>query len=136
LRQIEQAGIDLPELKRFIERVGSGGKDQRRMTQELWDEQIALGARHGVLTMATDWSGSAEAVESFFERVAPGKLAEAESQVGTSKIRTGRWVAQETDCPSEIDDLYRQIADFLGGETDGGTSLAEGPSQPGGTLRT
>jgi energy-coupling factor transporter ATP-binding protein EcfA2 len=116
-RQIEQARIDLPELKQFTERVGNGGKDQRRMTQELWDEQVALGARHGVLTLVTSWSGDAEAVESFFERVVPGKLAEAKAQVGTSKIRKGRWVAHETECPPEIDDLYRRITGFLGGET-------------------
>ena len=40
-RQFEQAGVDLPELKRFAQRTADGGKDERRMTQELWDEQGA-----------------------------------------------------------------------------------------------
>jgi predicted ATPase len=127
-RQIEGAGVELSELKHFTERLGAGGKYQRRMTQELWTEQVTLGARHGVFTLATSWTGSGEALESFFERVAPGKLAEAETQVGGSKIRKGRWVAQETDCPSEVDDLYRQVVAALNRVPKGDSIPSESPS--------
>jgi energy-coupling factor transporter ATP-binding protein EcfA2 len=134
-RQIEQAGIDVPELKSFTQRVSQGGNAQRVMTKELWDEQLELGAQHGILTLAANWSGSGEAIEDFFERVAPGKLAEAETDVGKrSKIRKGRWVAQETECPTEIDDLYYRIVDTLHRNANGGENPAKGLSQPGGNL--
>ena len=133
-RQIEQAGVDLPELKRFIEHAASGGKDQRCMTEALWDEQVALGARHGVFTLTTSWTGSAEAVEGFIEGAAPGKLAEAETEVGKSKIRKGRWDAQQTDCPPEVDDLYRQIVAALDRGFIDAPSSGESPSQPTGTV--
>jgi predicted ATPase len=133
-RQIDQAGIDLPDLKGFIDRAGRGGKDQRLMTQEIWDEQVALGVCHGVFTLTTSWTGSEEAVESFIEGAAPGKLAEAEAEVGKSKIRKGRWVAQETDCPSEVDGLYRQIITVLDRRLKYGPTSAESPSQADGTV--
>jgi len=133
-RQIEQAGVGLPELKRFTERVGSGGKDLRLMTQALWDEQVTLGACHGVYTLTAGWTGNGEGLEAFIEGAAPGKLAEAETGVGKSKIRKGRWVAQQTDCPPEVDDLYRQIITALRLETDGPQAPGESPSQPDGTV--
>jgi hypothetical protein len=133
-RQIEQAGIDFPELKGFTQRTGNGGKDQRRMTQASWEEQVDLGARHGVFTLTTKWKGSAEAVESFIEGAAPGKLAEAETEVGKSKIRKGRWVAQQTDCPVEVDDLYRQIVATLDRALIDAPSPGESPSPPDGTV--
>jgi hypothetical protein len=133
-RQIEQAGVDFPELKGFTQRTGNGGKDQRRMTQALWDEQVDLGVRHGVFTLATSWTGSAEAVEGFIEGAAPGKLAEAKAEVGESKIRKGRWVAQQTDCAAEIDDLYRKIIATLDRALVDAPSSRESPSQPDGTV--
>jgi len=133
-RQIEQAGIDCPELKGFTQRTGNGGKDQRSMAQALWDEQVDLGVRHGVFTLATSWTGSAEAVEAFIESAAPGKLAEARAEVGGSKIRKGRWVAQQTDCPSEVDDLYCQIVDALDRALVDAPSSRESPTQPDGTV--
>jgi hypothetical protein len=133
-RQIEQAGVDCPELKGFTQRTGNGGKDQRRMTQALWDEQVDLGVGYGVFTLATSWTGSAEAVEGFIEGAAPGKLAEAKAEVGESKIRKGRWVAQQTDCPAEIDDLYRKIIATLDRALVDAPSSRESPSQPDGTV--
>ena len=133
-RQIEQAGIDFPELKQFTDRAGGGGKDTRRMTQALWDEQVDLGARHGVLTLATSWTGSGEAVEGFIEGAAPGKLAEAKAEVGDSKIRKGRWVAQQTDCPLEVGDLYRQIVAALDRGLIDALASGSSPSQPDGTV--
>jgi predicted ATPase len=133
-RQIEQAGIDFPELRRFTQRAGNGGKDQRCMTEALWDEQVALGARHGVFTLTTSWTGSGEAVEGFIEGAAPGKLTEAKTEVGESKIRKGRWVAQQTDCPAEVDDLYRQIVAALDRGFIDAPSSGESPSQPTGTV--
>jgi hypothetical protein len=133
-RQIEQAGIDIPELKQFIGHASKGGKQTRCMTQALWDKQVDLGTRHGVFTLTTSWTGDAEGFEGFIEGAAPGKLAEARAEVGSSKIRKGRWVAQQTDCPEEVDDLYRQIVvaidrGFIDAPSSGGS-----PSRPGGTI--
>jgi hypothetical protein len=133
-RQIEQAGIDFPELKGFTDRAGIGGKSQRRMTQASWDEQVDLGARRGVFTLTTSWTGNAEAAEDFIEGAARGKLAEAETEVGKSKIRRGRWVAEQTDCPPEVDDLYRQIVVALDREFVDAPSPGESLSQPDGTV--
>ncbi len=104
------------------------------MAQSLWDEQVALGVRHGVFTSTTSWTGSGEAVEGFIEGAAPGKLAEAKAEVGDSKIRKARWVAQQTDCPAEIDDLYRQIVATLDRGVVDASSSGESPSQPDGTV--
>ncbi len=104
------------------------------MTQALWDEQVDLGVRHGVFTLTTSWTGSAEAVEGFIEGATRGKLAEAETEVGKSKIRKGRWVAQQTDCPREVDDLYRQIVAALDRELVDAPSPGESVSQPDGTV--
>ena len=104
------------------------------MTQASWDEQVDLGARHSVFTLTTSWAGSAEAVEGFIEGAAPGRLAEAKAEVGDSKIRKGWWVAQQTDCPPEIDDLYRQIIATLDQELLDAPSPGESPSQPDGTV--
>ena len=104
------------------------------MTQALWDEQVELGTRHGVLTLTMGWTGGAAAVEGFIEGAAPAKLAEAEAEVGDSKIRKGRWVAQQTDCPAEIEDLYRRVVATLGRALVDAPSSRESPSQPGGTV--
>ncbi len=133
-RQIEQAGIDFPELRQLTENVGNGGKDQRCMTQALWDEQVTLGVRHGVFTLTTSWAGSGEAIEAFIEGAAPGKLAEAAAEVGKSKVRKGRWVAQQTGCPPEVNDLYRQIVTALDRALDSAPASGASPLQPDGTV--
>jgi hypothetical protein len=100
-RQIERGGAQHPDLVKFTQRVSRAGKSARIMTQSLWEEEVALGAANGVLTLATGWTSANEAIESFFERTLPGKLAEAKAQVGDSKTRIGRWIAQVTTCPSD-----------------------------------
>jgi hypothetical protein len=42
-----------------------------------------------------------ESFEVFLEAVAPGKLAEAEQEVGKSKVRKGLWIAENVPGPSE-----------------------------------
>jgi energy-coupling factor transporter ATP-binding protein EcfA2 len=115
-RQIHAAGIDVADLNGFTEK-GNSAETPRPMTQELWEEQLGLAGPLGVFTLATSWSGAGESFEGFVERVAPGKLAEAGAEVGTtSKIRKGRWVAQGTDCPAEVSDLYKRLLESLIGE--------------------
>lgn len=135
-RQIEKADIDRPELTAFTKRVHQAGGSRRSMTQDLWEEQLELGARNGIFTLATNWSGPEEAIEAFFERVAPGKLAEAKREVGESKIRKGRWVAHGTPCPAGVDDLYNRVVNAFRSEANGGENPREGLTQPGGRLPT
>ncbi len=133
-RQIHEAGVNLPKLKQFIDTTGKRGNNQQYMTQESWDEQVTLGDKHGVFTLTTSWTGSAEAVESFIEVVAPGKLADAEAKVGNSKSRKGRWVAQQTDCPAKIDDLYRKIIAAFNLEPGAAPTSGPSPSQRDSTV--
>ena len=78
-----------------------------------------LGATYGIYTLVGSRKGGEESVESFFEKAASGKLTEAAAEVGSgSKIRLGRWVAQETPCPKEIDQLYERLVErFVGRNT-------------------
>ena len=109
-RQIQRAGIIIPELQQFIDRLSTGGTHNRSMSKELWTEELSLGAKHGIYTLVSSWQGGEEDVESFFEKIAPGKLKEAAAEVGGgSKLRLGRWVAQDAPCPAEVDQLYEKI---------------------------
>lgn len=92
--------------------------------------------RNGIFTLTTNWSDPDEAIEAFFERVAPDKLAESEQEVGKSKIRKGRWVAHETPCPAEVNDLYNRVVNAFRSEANGGENPREGLTQPGGRLPT
>ncbi len=114
-RQIEKAGIGIPELTSFTRRVSKGGEAKRVMTKELWDEQLALGAQHGVHTLAAGWLAADESIEAFFELAVPDQLAKAKQEVGNSKIRKDRWIAQNTPCPPAVNDLYRQVVVALQG---------------------
>lgn len=76
---------------------------------------------HGIFTIASGWTRAGnkkgvagdESFEAFAEAVAPGKLAEADAAVGSSKVRRGRWLAEEVTCPAEVEDLYRDVLDAL-----------------------
>jgi hypothetical protein len=118
-RQIQRTGIDIPELRQFVEGISTSGNCDRAMTEELWTQQLSLGAAYGIYTLVGSWKEGEESVESFFERAAPGELIRAAAEVGSgSKIRLGRWIAQETPCPNEVDQLYeRLVARFVGSDT-------------------
>jgi AAA domain, putative AbiEii toxin, Type IV TA system/AAA domain len=110
-RQVQRAGIKIQPLEDFLASSNECGKTQRKMTTDLWNRQIALAAQHRIFTLGTGWDdGTEESVEGFFERAVPGKLAEAEAEVGrSSKVRKGRWIAHETSCPVLADELYRKV---------------------------
>ena len=82
-----------------------------------------LGATYGIYTLVGSRKGGEESVESFFEKAASGKLTEVAAEVGSgSKIRLGCWVAQETPCPKEIDQLTRGSWSGSSGETPGASA--------------
>ncbi len=109
-RQVLKADVSAPQLQAFIRRFQKS-KSARKMTQDVWDEEIPLGAQNGIFTLASGWEHDNESFESFIEWVAPGMLAQAEAEVGRSKVRIGRWIANATTCPQEVDDLYRHIVE-------------------------
>ena len=61
------------------------------------------------------WLAADESIEAFFALAVPGQLAKAKQEVGDSKIRKGRWIAQNTPCPPAVNDLYRQVVVALQG---------------------
>ena len=87
------------------------------MTHELFEEQKEIGRENNVFTLAPGWTArdrqagtaSNESFEAFLETVDIGKLNEAETAVGSSKVRQGRWLAENLDCPTEVSTLYADL---------------------------
>lgn len=103
-KQVVDAGVSAEELRSVIDNSSAYKFTDIR----------DIGTRNGIFTVATDWDAPAEAIESYIEKVAPGKLAEAKAIVGKSKPRQGRHVATITDCPMEVNALYAKILEHLG----------------------
>lgn len=118
--QVLNGGVDAPELAAFMD---SFEQQQRKrfMDTTLFDEEKQLGKKHGVHTLALGWTlkdknaGTAndESFEAFIESVLPGQLALAEDEVGDSKVRRGRWIADNVDCPAEVSTLYKDLVASL-----------------------
>ncbi len=86
------------------------------MTNELFDEQKDIGRENGIFTLARGWTtrdkqagiASDESFEAFLETVDARKLAEAETAVGSSKVRQGRWLAENLDLPDRrVSPIYK-----------------------------
>jgi len=115
-RQILDAGADIPALGGFLKH-----HQQNPMSPELFAQETALGQQHGIFTLAQGWHTASkeqgtpndEGFEVFLDRVAPGLLDEAAREVGKSKVRQGRWVAEHVGCPGEVRALYEQLLTVL-----------------------
>lgn len=133
-RQVLKAGAGDGALRAFVgERLGNGRTDLT------FEKVVAVGRDHGVFTLASGWTRAVkngiagdESFEAFAESVAPGKLSEAEREVGSSKVRVGRWLAEKVPCPEKVDDLYRRILNTL--KLDGAPISRQSPSPPDGTV--
>ena len=117
LRQLLAAGDGDDALRQFVaERLGGGSSDLT------FEEAVRVGRRHGVFTLAAGWERADkddgvpgdESFEAFVDRVMPGALSEAAREAGSSKVRRGRWLAENRSCPSEVDHLYADILTTLG----------------------
>ena len=81
---------------------------------------------NGIFTLARGWTtrdkqagiASDESFEAFLETVDARKLAEAETAVGSSKLRQGRWLAENLDCPTDVSALYTSLVATLGNHHD------------------
>ena len=100
----------------------STGERARVMNQQMFAEERELGEHYGIFTLARGRTTASkasrtqgdESFEAFIEAVAPGKLRQAEDEVGDSKVRKGRWLAAEIGCPGEVADLYDRMTTALG----------------------
>jgi Overcoming lysogenization defect protein-like, TOPRIM domain/AAA domain, putative AbiEii toxin, Type IV TA system len=116
--QVSAAGAASPDLRAFIKAtLGQPVKAQ----QLAFDQAVAEARRHGIFTLAPGWDRtktdgiSAESFEAFVEATPElaGQLAVAKREVGASKIRQGRWIAENHPCPTAVDQLYQDIVAAL-----------------------
>jgi hypothetical protein len=134
-RQVLKSGARNSNLQAFVDT--SLGVDGTDLT---FEGVVAVGREHGVFTLAPGWTRADkkngivgdESFEAFAESVASEKFAEAKQLFPSSKVRRGRWLAENAPCPDEVDVLYRQVLNSL--ELDGAPSPGESPSQPDGTV--
>jgi len=66
----------------------------------------SIGATHGVFTLAEDLP---EEFEDYVRNRLPQQFAAAAEEWPKSKVLAGRMVAQQTDCPKEVAELYARI---------------------------
>jgi hypothetical protein len=112
--------------------AGAGGQDLQAIIRSTLDDPaaarqltfaqaVAEAYRHGIFTLAPSWDRtktdgiSAESFEAFAE-AAPGlagQLAAARQEVGSSKTRQGRWLAENHPCPQVVSQLYHDIVAAL-----------------------
>ena len=114
-RQVFEAGAGNDRLVKFLEaHIGQQGTS---MTDALFQEQKEIARENGVFTLALGWTTrdkqagtqGDESFEAFLEAINPGKLSEAKGAVGLSKVRQGRWLAENLDCPANVAALYAAL---------------------------
>jgi len=117
-RQVAAAGAANTELDAFIT---SNLDDSARANQLTFLQARDEARRHGIFTLAPSWDRtriddiSAESFEAFIE-AAPrlaGQLAIARREVGNSKVRQGRWLAENHACPAAVSQLYEHVVAAL-----------------------
>jgi hypothetical protein len=119
--QVLDAGVDDPELNKYVEQEGISSKDQSVMNATLFASMSHVGKAHGVFTLAPGWhrkkeaEGDHESFEAFVmslpELVEAAKVAN--DAAPRSKPRAGRLLAESTDCPRLVDELYQLILNRL-----------------------
>lgn len=120
--QMLENGSPIAPLKNYLDSLDSD-PSKRVMDIQAFQDEKALGQKHGAFTLAQGWTTKEknvstvndESFEVFLEGVAPGQLAQAEMEVGTSKVRKGLWVADHVKCPPEVNNLYQNLMGVLEG---------------------
>jgi hypothetical protein len=115
-RQVLDAGIDIPELTALLAQIHSGASTPT-MSRMLFDEQRKHGESHGILTLASGWTTASkkarqpgdESFEAFIDSIDSTARDQAAQEVGGSKVRVGRWIADHRDCPSQVSELYKHV---------------------------
>jgi ABC-type branched-subunit amino acid transport system ATPase component len=120
--QMLENGSPIPSLKNYLDSL-DGDISKRVMDIQAFQDEKVLGEKHGAFTLAQGWTTKEknlstvndERFEVFLDSVAPGMLAQAEMEVGNSKVRKGWWVAEQMMCPPEVNDLYQKLIYVLEG---------------------
>ena len=92
------------------------------MNADAFGRLVARAGEEGIYTVARGWTlddkdagvSGDESFEAFVEDEHPGALERAKREVGTSKVRQGRWVAERYTCPPAIGDFYGRVLDRFG----------------------
>jgi Overcoming lysogenization defect protein-like, TOPRIM domain len=117
-RQVAAAGHRRPELEEFTTLVLSDPAAAAKLT---FGQAVAEARRYSIFTLSPGWDRTktdgvtAESFEAFVE-TAPGlagQLSAAKAEVGNSKVRQGRWLAENHPCPGTVDQLYADIVHAL-----------------------
>jgi predicted ATPase len=118
-RQVAAAGTASPELTDWIKFFLEDPTQSDKLTFATVTEEAR---RHGIFTLAPAWDRtsnnvgvSSESFEAFIENSAglAGQLEAARAEVGKSKVRQGRWLAESHPCPPAVSRLYEDIIDTL-----------------------
>lgn len=114
--QVIKAGAEAPELRQFMNDLDTGERN-RTMDPQMFADERDLAARSGIFTLALGWKTADktaktpgdESFEAYLNAAAPGKLDQAKTEAGDSKVRRGRWLGTEVECPAEVVALYPQL---------------------------
>lgn len=105
--QVLDAGVDDSALREAVEHADADGTVTFTGLRE-------LGEGSGIFTLAEEWDSPGEGFEAFLDTEFPGSLDRAAKAVGRSKPRQGRHVAEATECPKAVDELYQKLLRHLG----------------------
>jgi hypothetical protein len=116
--QVAAAGAARPDLQAFITSTLDDSTAARQLT---FVQAVKEAHSHGIFTLAPSWDRtrtdglSAESFEAFTEATPglAGQLAVAKQEVGNSKTRQGRWLAENHPCPHAVTQLYQDIVTAL-----------------------
>jgi len=118
LTQLRNAGIEL-ELPDTIARQIAAPSDAA-MTLDLFHSLVEEGGRYGVYTLAEGWVNDKatgqdnESFESFvLSQQALGTPWKQVCKEVDGKTRRGRLIAERTDCPPPVNDLFRTILERM-----------------------
>ena len=100
------AGVENEELKNILKKYNTGDSSFQ-MTEEIFGHLKAVGRKNNIFTLASGWETGKESFEDFdgFK----DKLIEAKEECGKSKVRQGRWIAENIPPPESVKDLFYNI---------------------------
>ena len=79
-----------------------------------FEEVRGQAAHRGIFTLARGPAKDEESFEAFLRRIDPAVLEEAQHAEPDSKPRRGRRLAEQVECPREIDQLYENLLSRFG----------------------
>lgn len=109
-RDRQEKGESKTSVFRQLAEVGVQLEQTASKPMDNFEEAKSIGATCGVFTLAQDFS---EELEDYLKSNLAAEHEAATKEWPKSKVLAGRMVAQQTDCPAEVDVLYARILDWL-----------------------